>query len=224
MDRALRLLHSKRVGPYYTQIQFQPKRRVGHFDFSLFLKNADGQLSNVPLIKGIYSKGNASQNIKGWFDIHYFDRADFGDRRADVLSQFGHCAEYVFQMIGEAILPGGMIFVSLVTDIIWEMESELHQITRRCLNIRSLRIPPAATPLGRLIFISGCRNIKSQAFDVQGSSRLAGEKAPNPEVERQFSLKLREELQKFLKRSRQKELDEYENICLLNAEDVLKHI
>jgi hypothetical protein len=173
------------------------------------------------LAKGIYSKGNISQNIQGWFDIHYSDRADFGGGEPVILSQSDHCAEYAFRILGEAILPGGMIFVSIITDIVWEIESELHRVTRRCLSIRSLRIPPGATPLGRLLFISGCRNIKSQAFDVQGSSRLAAEKAPHPEMERQFSRKLRAELQEFLSRSGRRGEAEQEKICRLNAEDIL---
>jgi len=224
MDKTLKLLHSKKIGPYTTQFQYRPKRRVGHFDVSLFLKNDDGKLSERPLIKGIYSRGNASQHIQEWFDIHYSDRADFGDRDCAVLSQSGRCAEYVFGMIGEAIEPGGMIIVSLITDIVWELESELHKVTRECLSLRSLGIPPAATPLGRLLFISGCQNIKSQAFDVQGSSRLAGEKALNLDMNRQFSRKLREQLQEFLNRREQRESIEYDKICRLNAEDVLNRL
>jgi hypothetical protein len=221
MDSVQKNLHSKKIGPYITQAQLRPKRRKGHFDVTLLLKNDDGKLSCMPLIDGIYSKGNVSQNIQGWLDIHYSDRADFGGRNPVVLSQIGRCAEYVFEMIGETIKPGGMIFVSLISDIVWEIESRLHEVTRHSLSIRSLGIPPAATPLGRLLFISGCPNIKSQAFDVQGSSRLAGEKALNPDMDRQFSQKLQTRLQEFLGRREQKGENEYHRICRSNAEDVL---
>ena len=227
MEKALKLLHSKKIGPYMTQLQFRPKRRVGHFDVSLFLKNDDGKISDQPLIEGIYSKGNRTQNIQGWFDIHYSDKVDFGDGNPVILSRLGRCAEDVFEMIGGAIEPGGMVFVSLITDMVWEMESDLHRVTRDCLSARSLGIPPAATPLGRLLFISGCRNVKSQAFDVQGSSRLAGEKAPNPNIDRQFTQKLRTQLQEFLDRRDQRKSSEFENICQichLNAVDILNSI
>jgi hypothetical protein len=226
-DKALKLLHSRKIQAYMTQLQFRPKRRVGLFDVSLFLKNDDGKTSDRPLIEGIYSKGNRSRNIQEWFDIHYSDRADFGSENPVILSRLGRCAEDVFEMIGGAIEPGGMIFVSLITDIIWEMESELHKATRDCLSIRSLGIPPAATPLGRLLFIGGCRNIKSQAFDVQGSSRLAGEKAFNPDGDRQFAQKIRIQLQEFLGRKDQRESAEFDKICKicrLNAEDVLNRL
>lgn len=224
MDRILKVFRSKRIGPYTAQIHYRPKQRVGHFDFSLHLRNEEGKLSSVPSVKGLYSKGNISQNMEGWFDIHYSDQADFGEGNPVILSQFGRCAEYVFQILGEAILPGGMIFVSLITDMVWEIDSELHRVTRGCLSTRSLRIPPGATPLGRLLFISGCRNIKSQAYDVQGSSRLAGEKAPHPEMDREFSRELKEQLHEFLSRSDRRGWAEQERICRLNAEDVLNRM
>lgn len=220
----MKLLHAQKIGSYMTQLQFQPRRRVGHFDISLFLKDDVGKISGLPLIRGIYSKGNRSLNTQGWLDIHYFDRADFGGGNPVILSQHDRSAECVFEKIGEAIEPGGMVFVSLVTDIVWEMESALHKVTRECLSIRSLEIPPAATPLGRLLFIGGFQNIKSQAFDVQGSSRLAGEKAPNPEICRQFLQKLRTQLQEFVDRKDQGVSSEYQKICRFNATDILNRI
>lgn len=227
MEKTLQHLQSKKIGPYATQLQFRPKRRVGHFDISLFLKDDGGKISFQPLIEGIYSKGSRSLTTKGWLDIHYSDRVDFGDGDPVILSQSGRYAEDVFEMIGRAIEPGGMVFVSLITDMVWEMASDLHRVTRDCLSIRSLGIPPAATPLGRLLFVGGCRNVKSQAFDVQGSSRLGGEKAPNPDINRQFVQRLRKRLQEFSSRSDQKESSEYENICQicrLNAEDILNRL
>jgi hypothetical protein len=223
----MKFLHGKKIGPYTTHLQFQPRRRVGHFDISLFLKDNEGKNSDRPLIEGIYSKGNRTHNTQGWFDIHYTDRADFGDGNPVALSRSGRCAENVFETIGGAIEPGGMIFVSLITDMIWEMESELHRVTRDCLSTRSLEIPPAATPLGRLLFIGGFPNVKSQAFDVQGSSRIAGEKAPTPNIDRQFTRKLQKQLQEFLGRKDQRKLSEFDKlykICRSNAEDILNRL
>jgi hypothetical protein len=224
MEKVLKLLDSKKIGPYTTQLRLRPRRRVGHFDVSLFLKNEEDRTSDKPLIEGIYSKGNPSQHIQGWFDIHYADLADFGDGNPVFLSRLGRSGEAVFEMVGDAVEFGGMIFVSLITDMVWEMQSDLHKTTRDCLSIRSLEIPPAATPLGRLLFIGHCRNVKSQAFDVQGSSRIAGEKAPNPGIERQFTQKLRKQLQGFIDRGnprKSSEFDELYKICRSNAEDIL---
>jgi hypothetical protein len=224
MDNPLRELHSKKIGPFLTQAQIQPKRKRGHFDITLFLKNHGGKLSHKPLVRGVYSKGNVSQNIQPWLDIHYSDRADFDDQNPVILSQLDHCDGDFFEILGKVIEPGGMIIVSIITDVVWKIESELHRVTRDCLSIRSLEIPPAATPLGHLIFISGCQNVKSQAFDVQGSSRIAGEKALSPRIEKEFLRKLQTQIQEFLTQKEQKKWTEYYKICRLNAEDVLNRI
>lgn len=220
----LESFHLRKIGPFYTQIQFWPKRRVGHFNFSISLKNETGQASRFPVVKGIYSRGNRAQNIQGWFDIHYTDHANFGDGKPIILSQVDIFAEDMFRMIGSAVSPGGMLIVSYVTDIVSDIRSDLHKITRQCLGVSSLGVPPAATPLGRLLFISGCYNIKSDAFDVQGSSRLAGEKAPNAEIETQFSQKLILQLKEYLRREPQKKLIKFEEICRANAAYVLNQI
>ena len=220
----MELIDSQSIGPYMTQLQFQPKRRVGHFDFELFLKSKSGCLSFNPLIKGIYSRGNLSWKNQGWLDIHYADYADFGEEKSDILSESDQCAEQMFQMMAKTIQPGGMIFVSLVTDIVWDVEITLHRITRECLSRRSLVIPPVATPIGRLIFMSGCRSIKSQAFDVQGSSRLAGEKAPDTETGAQFSQSLEMQLREYLGRTTKDEFSHLEEICRANAVDVLQRL
>lgn len=224
MDKIVSQLQSKKIGPFITQVQFHPKHKVGHFDLTLYLKNEEGILSQSPLIQGLYSKGNVSQNIQSWWDIHYSDQADFWGKEPIILGQIGSYAEEVFEMIGKTLEPGGMIFVSLITDMVWEIKSKLHQITRDCLSLRSLEIPPAATPLGRLLYLSGCPIVKSQAFDVQGSSRLAGEKAPNSQMEKEFLRKLHMQLQEFLSRKDQRERSKGEQLCLGNAEDILNRL
>ncbi|MBN1223036.1 MAG: hypothetical protein JXB23_07285, partial [Candidatus Aminicenantes bacterium] len=224
MDQILHCLADQKIGNYTTEVRFFPKQRVGHFDFSLFLKNTKNLSSEYPLIKGIFSKGNASQNIQAWFDIHYSDVAVFTGEEPVTLSRCSSLAEQTFQTIGKALPPGGMMFVSVITDIAWDIASMLHRVTRQCLSMRTLSIPPVATPLGRLLFISGCRSIKSQAFDVQGSSRLAGEKAPNPEVERQFSQKIQTQIHNYFLQKDQKKFTGLHRAARSNAKDVLKRL
>ncbi|MBS3820110.1 hypothetical protein KGY73_11500 [bacterium] len=38
-------------------------------------------------------------------------------------------------MIGKTLEPGGMIFVSLITDMVWKIESKLHKVNRGILFI-----------------------------------------------------------------------------------------
>lgn len=110
---------------------------------------------------------------------------------------------------------------SYITDVAWGIESPLHEVTRRCQHVHSLKIPPAATPLGRLLVAAGCYNIKAGAYDVQGSSRLAGEKALDEEYEKRFTQRLIEQLEKYLQKDPRPEYQNIEDICRTNAEKLL---
>ncbi|MBW2038663.1 MAG: hypothetical protein JRI46_03575 [Deltaproteobacteria bacterium] len=217
-------LQDHHLGPFTLQVQCRPKRKVGHFDLDLFFTNKKGKGSRDPIITGIYSKGNPAHNIHGWLDIHYLDRLTFEDGASVVLSEQDDLAEDLFQVLGSVITPGGLIIVSYITDIAWGFESPLHEITRRCLGVSSLNIPPAATTLGRLLVAAGCCNIKGGAYDVQGSSRLAGEKLPNREYEARFTQKLIEQLKEYLAREPNSEFMRLEEICRANATNILDHI
>jgi len=224
MNKVLIYFAEKKIGDFTTEVQCTPKRRTGHFDLSIYLKNAKSQTSKIPLFKGLFSKGNTSRNIQPWFDFHFSDAAVFSGEKNMILSQRGSCAEQAFHMIEQASAPGGMIFVSLVTDLIWDIPSSIHSVTRECLSLRSLSIPPAATPLGHLIFEAGFLNVKSQGFDVQGSSRLAGEKAFSPEAERSFSRKIKADLTEYLQRNDPLDSSGLHRICRAHAEYALKKL
>jgi hypothetical protein len=114
-----------------------------------------------------------------------------------------------------------MIICSYITDVAWGIESSIHEQTRHCLQVHSLEIPPAATPLGRLLVAAGCCNIKAGAYNVQGSSRLAGEKALNKGYEKRFRQRLIRLLEEYLKREPNPEYQHIEDICRTNARDIL---
>jgi len=84
-----------------------------------------------------------------------------------------------------------------------------------------LGVPPAAAPLGRFLVAAGCLNIKAGAYDVQGSSRLAGEKALNREYEKRFRQRLIEQLEDYLERNPNPEYQDIENTCRINAREIL---
>ena len=223
MTEALQLtgLQDRILGPFTLQIQFQPRRRVGHFDFDLFLKDKEGRASREPLVTGIYSKGNPGNKIFSWLDIHYLDLFAFDGDDAGVLSEMEGLAEGLFGMLGRCIPPGGMIMCSYITDVAWGIESPLHEVTRRCMASNSLKIPPAATPIGRLLIAAGSRNIKAGAYAVQGSSRLAGEKALDGESEKRFTQELIRQLEEYLGREPNPEYQDIENTCRSNAGEIL---
>jgi hypothetical protein len=217
-------LQDRTLGPFTLQVQLKPRRRVGHFDLDIFLKDNKGRLSCEPIVTGIYSKGNSSSRIFSWLDIHYLNLFAFDNGDAGVLSELEDLAEGLFEMLGRCIPPGGMIFCSYITDMAWGIESPLHEVTRRCITLNSLEIPPAATPIGRLLYAAGCTNIKAGAYDVQGSSRLAGEKALDEEYEKRFRQRLIKQLEIYLARDPNSEYKNIEDICRTNAGEILGRI
>jgi hypothetical protein len=214
-------LRDRSLGPFTLQVQYQPRRRAGHFDLDLFLINKKGQRSRDPLVTGIYSKGNPNNKIFSWLDIHYLDCFAFDGGDAGVLSEMEDLSKEFFEMLGSVIPPGGMIICSYITDVAWGIESPLHEVTKRCMALNSLGIPPASTPIGKLLVAAGCYNIKAGAYDVQGSSRLAGEKVLNREYEKRFTQRLIEQLEGYLKRTPNPEYQHLEDICRSNAEEIL---
>jgi hypothetical protein len=87
--------------------------------------------------------------------------------------------------------------------------------------VHSLEIPPAATPIGWLLVAAGCCNIKADAYDVQGSSRLAGEKALDGEYEKRFRQRFIRLLEEYLKRKPNHDYQRIEDICRTNAGEIL---
>jgi len=208
------------LGPFTLQIQYQPRRRIGHFDLDIFLKDDKGQLSCDPLVTGIYSKGNPSSKIFSWLDIHFLDLFAFDSGDAGVLSERDDLATGLFLILGNCIPPGGMIICSYITDVAWRIESSIHEVTRRSMVLSSLHIPSPATPIGRLLIAAGCRNIKAGAYDVQGSSRLAGEKALDRACEARFTQRLIEQLEEYLGREPNPEYQHIEALCRTNAVEI----
>ena len=223
MQKASQLtdLQDRVLGPYTLQVRLEPRRRIGHFDVDIFLKDKKEKRSCEPIVTGIYSKGNPSSQIFSWLDIHYLDLFTFDTGDAGVLSEMEDLAEGLFGMLGDCIPPGGMIMCSYITDMAWGIESPLHEVTRRCINLNSLGIPPPATPLGKLLVAAGCLNIKAGAYDVQGSSRLAGEKALDGEYEKRFRQGLIRQLEGYLGREPNSEYQHIEATCRTNAVEIL---
>jgi len=221
---ALESLRSMKLGPFQLQIHYRPKSRVGHFDFDIRLTDREGNTTRFPVVTGTHSKGNPSQSIQRWFDIHFLDRLVFNAKSPMRLSEMGGLDEDLFHILGSNTGSGGMIIVSYVSDMVWGFESELHALTRQCLRLNSRRIPPSCTPLGWLLFKSGCRNIKREAYDVQGSSRLAGEIPLNAEYKTKFTQQLSQKLKDYLATKPHGEFMLLEEVCRTNAGRILEEI
>ena len=117
--------------------------------FNLHLLNEQDQLSEKPVIRGIFSVGG-KDGVKPWMDVMYSEmvtflvKGDLGDR---VSLRSENLNRRLFNCLGKIIPPGGHIMVSYE-----EEEEKIHSDTVYSLNIG---IPPVATPLGLLLFLAG---------------------------------------------------------------------
>ncbi|MBN1274097.1 MAG: hypothetical protein JXB26_17675 [Candidatus Aminicenantes bacterium] len=217
-------LNHRQVGPYRLYSEIKPKRRSGHRDVDLYIEDETGRMSVTPIVCGLFSFGRYDHGILPWLDMHFRVQTRFENEEPFFLSQKESCEEKLFRTLGELIAEGGMIFVSYLTDITWDFISPIHELTRKVLNFRNPDIPPAATPLGRLLFFSGCRNIKGNVYDVQGSGRIAGEKSDNAAVEELFTENLDKRLNKYLSSPVLADHARIESICRQNARVILESL
>jgi hypothetical protein len=170
----LREIHNERLNGFMLHLgTLKQLHRSGWKGFELYLKHGDhGDLSTLPVVKGIYSVGG-KDGIKPWMDIEYREEIEFPDGDSFSLSSKG-LNRKLFKRLGDIIPLGGHLMVS------YEENQKIHVNTRRSL---SIGIPPMITPLGIVIFFAGFEYVKDWYLAEgghEGPQKLWGEKAPDP--------------------------------------------
>jgi hypothetical protein len=194
-NHPLHRLQDKKLNSLKLQIgEVKQLRLSGWKGFKLYLQNPLDTQSADPAIKGIYSSGG-KDGVQPWMDLDYRDEVEFhdpsGEPEKHILSTSGLGIK-LFSYLGDLIPPGGHLMVS------YEGEQQIHSDTRKSLGIG---IPPAATPLGFLLFKSGFPYIKDWYLaegGFEGPRKLWGEKAPHKEWERNFHNRTSLQIDKFL--------------------------
>jgi hypothetical protein len=173
-------------------------RRSGWSWFSLLLADGKGAVGELPVVQGIHSRGG-KDGVRPWMDIEYAEEIPFpgGNGPARIASLAGSGTDRrLFLLLGDAIPPGGHLMVSYEGD---------HPVHRETLLSLGLGVPPAATPLGVLLFCGGFTLVKDWYLaegGMEGPRKLWGEKAPDPEWERIFLDRTRRQLREFASRPR----------------------
>jgi len=195
---------------------FKQLRLSGWKGFKLYIQNKKGKLSIFPVIKGIYSAG-AKHGVKPWLDVEYREELEFPSSETKtsklLLNKAGQ-DRLLFKLLGDIIPPGGHLMVS------YEGEQKIHEETMKSL---SIGIPPAATPLGYLIYQAGFQYIKDWYLAEGGSEgprKLWGEKAPDEAWKQNFLEKTYRQLRSFLGR-KPTSYKELENSARQRAEEIL---
>jgi len=214
-DHPLGGLQGAVVGPARLLVLLGPKNSVGASYFQAFLRLADGDLSSDPLLLGLHNSGRYP--AYNWIDvIRYEDSTIFeSGERLDLAAR--RLDRRLFHLLGQLIPPGGHLMV--------EYESEGQRPTERML---TLGMPPVATPLGYLFFLSGCggsfRDWYISEGGREGPRKLQGFRPLDAEDARRKAQSMAEELRQFLARAARKEQREWERLARRLARRVLRRL
>ncbi len=195
---ALKKLHGKKLNGYSLHIgELKQLRFSGWKGFRLYIRNSRGSLSSSPVIKGIYSAGG-KDGVKPWMDLEYYEELKFVEEKeteGSLTLNSNNLDRKLFKYLGNTIPKGGHLMVS------YEGEQVIHTSTIKSL---SMGIPPAATPLGFLIFQGGFQLIKDWYLSeggYEGPRKLWGEKAPDDAWTKAFNEKTAQQADWFLERN-----------------------
>ena len=205
----------------YTLHLAEPKSpaRNGRGDFSLFVKDDRGNLSDVPIVQVGYSSGGEGEPGPG-IDVKYHDELRFGTKKniAKVALAGKGADQKFFRILGEFIAPGGHITVS------YQEGGNIQRDTGAALDAG---VPAVATPLGFLIFIGGCqlvRNLGRAENGCEGPHKLRGEKAPDRASAGQLYNQTFQQIIEYLKGDFRDDLREMETAARNRAKAVLERI
>jgi hypothetical protein len=214
----LRKLHGLELKDFSLQLgEVKQLRFSGWKGFKLYLQNAAGRLSTLPAVKGIFSVGG-KEGVKPWMDIEYREELEFPEAEGQLfkisMSQ-NEQDRALFKHLGGLIPPGGHLMVS------YEGDQKIHLETIKSL---SINIPPAATPLGYLIFLAGFQYVKDWYLaegGFEGPRKLWGEKAPDKAWTKNFYEKTAQQMRDYLQR-KPTSLHDLEESARSRAREVLK--
>ena len=204
-------IEGKRLNGYLLHFDSLSRGRfVEEINFELYLKTVDGGTSENPAVKVKYFSGRG-EFYKPWLEIYYEERVKFKSSKIVDLSRRG-LDERLFKYLSDILPPGAHIMVVYLN----------HEETRKGLE---QGVPAPATPLGYLLWKSGCTWFKDWYFAEgfwEGDVKLQGNKPISEENRRKDLLEIRRELTEFLKKEKEDEklfLD-----AKRRAENVLKDI
>ncbi len=185
-------------------------RFVEETNFELYLKTIDGETSENPTVKGKYFSGRG-ELYKPWLEMYYDNRVKFKSSEIVDLSE-RELDEKLFRYLSDLLPPGSHVMVPYVD----------HEETRKGLEGG---VPAPATPLGYLLWKSGCTWFKDWYFAEgfrEGDIKLQGNKPLNEANRRKDLLEIRKELTEFLEKEKGEEKLFVD--ARRRAEDVLKRI
>jgi len=143
--------------------------RAGWFHLTVALADANGTASQTPIMTGIVSGGG--RGVKPWFECRFYPEVTMADGATLDARECGLEAALI-DRLGELVPDGGHLMV--------EYESPGQSMTHAEL---LLRVPPAATHLGAMMFHAGFRGAFKDWYISEGGHegprKLQANKSPN---------------------------------------------
>lgn len=205
----IKSLHGERLEVYKLSIDSEVKRVYGHFDVCVYLKNEKDEKSLEPCIKGLYSVGRQDSTYH-FFDAQFFPYIRFSTKEVNLIEE--NLADDLFKLLGAIIRPGGQFYLSYLNEEMFTSQME---------KAFKLGIPPIATVLGRLLFMSGCIHVRS-FYGVEGRFRVDGEKPISSKITRKWAHEILDELNKYIASEEKKIL--LDDRCRKNAQQVIEYL
>lgn len=192
--KSISSIEGKRLNGYVLHIDNLSRGRfIEETAFELYLKAIDGEISENPTVKGTHFSGRG-EFYKPWLEIYYDTHVKFKSSKIVDLSERG-LDEKLFKHLSDLLPPNGHIMVAYLD----------HEETRKGLE---QGVPAPATPLGYLLWKSGCTWFKDWYFAEgfwEGDIKLQGNKPLNEENRRKDMLEIQKELTEFLKKAKREE-------------------
>jgi len=217
-DHALGRLQGAVLGEYRLIALLGPKNNVGSRYFQLILADGEGRLSHSagsgeapdPLALGMHNTG--PYPAFNWIEMtQYREVLRIGGETLDLPAT--RLDRALFELLAQFVPAGGHMMV--------EYDSPTHRATARML---TLGLPPVCSPIGYLMFGTGCRSYRDWYISEggrEGPRKLQGFMPLNDEIRREKTGKLGEELSAFLSRSDGEPSDEWREVARRTARDVL---
>jgi len=186
------------LGSYTTLLRnVRPGRAAGERRFSIVLQDENGQILEPPAVEGLYFEG-FGRWYRPWLEIRYQNELSNGLDLGGTEDE-----ETLFKMLCDVLPPGSHIMVPYRT----------HRITAMAL---MFRVPPAASPIGYLMYMGGCRWYKDWYFAegfMEGEEKLQATKPLDEEKRRAKTKIIKDELRAYLSRQPDDDKPEMERVC-----------
>ena len=164
--------------------------RAGWLQFALTVRDENGQPARTPLMTGLISGGG--RGVMPWFEGRIYPWLELANGQRFDARKEGLEADLI-NLISSLVPSGGHLML--------EYESPGQSETHREL---LLRVPPAATHLGSLMFAAGFRGHFKDWYISEGGHegprKLQANKSPNTAAAREALRFNLDELKQFIKR------------------------